>query len=129
MQEFTGALSARQQREFELASSIVTILSAAYPGYAWSACVDARQGIIKIVEPTFMDSTIPFVIHLHEVLYSEKVLRSKLAKVGGEILERFFLPRETVSKSRLESKILALPKDIRGNAKFDGHCVPNWIGK
>lgn len=129
MQQLNTAMTAQQKAEFELASSIVHLLSASYPGFAWSVCVDSNNGIAKIFEPSFMDSTVPYVLRLQEVLYCEKEMRRRVVKVGGEILERFFLPRTAMTVERAQEKVIMLPKNLQGVAKFDKQGIPNWIGQ
>jgi hypothetical protein len=121
-------MTTQEQGEFSLASSVVDILTRTYPGFAWTAAVDAPNGIIKIVEPSFMDNTVPYVIRLIEVNHSEKALRKKLVDAGGEILERFYLPREAINHFQANDKIQLMPRDYTGKASFDQQGIKNWIG-
>ena len=119
----------REKAEFSLASSIVDILTFNYPGFAWTANVKTEQGVILLSECTLMDSTIPFIIRICEVDHSEKAYRKAIVKAGGEILERYFLPREAINKFQAAERKQLLPRDFRGNVLFDAHGVPNCIGK
>lgn len=129
MQQYQGPMSKEEQKEFAFSSGIVDFLSHTYPGYAWSANTILKQGVVLILEPTFMDQKIPFVLHLAEIIHSHKALQRKLVQVGGEILERYCLPREAITTFQANDKIKLLPRDFAGKVPFDAQGVPNFIGK
>lgn len=122
-------MSSQERQEFMFSSSVVDFLTHTYPGFAWTANTIMKQGVILILEPTFMDQKIPYVLHLSEVIHSYKALQKKLVKVGGEILERYCLPREAINKFQAHDKIIQLPRDFAGRASFDSQGVKNFIGK
>jgi len=129
MQALNRPMDSIEKAEFELASQVVRMLEAAYPNFGWSVCVDVKQGIMKIIEPAFMDQTVPYVVLLHEIIGYEKIFRKKIVEAGGEILERYCLSREAMSSDKVQDRIHCLPRDSRGHAILDRHCVKNWIGK
>lgn len=129
MRQHTGNISGIEREEFFLASHVVDILTKSYPGFAWSANVKTKQGVILICEPTFMDQKIPYIIHINSVVHSEKVLRKIVVDAGGEILERFFLPREAMPVSMVCDKKAGLKRDFVGLAHFDAQGITNSIGK
>ena len=118
-----------EKKEFAFSSGVVDFLTQTYPGFAWSANTIIKQGVILILEPTFMEQKVPYVLHLSEVIHSHKALQRKLVKVGGEILERYCLPREAINKFQAHDKIQLLPRDFKGKVPFDAQGVPNFIGK
>jgi hypothetical protein len=122
-------MTKKERDSFAFSSSVIHFLTATYPGYAWSAHTDADNGVLLIIEPTFMESTIPYVIRLPEVLYSEKALRKALVKAGGEILERYCLTREAITVHQANEKIQMIPTDFAGVKKFDAQGAKNWLGK
>jgi hypothetical protein len=67
------------------------ILHSEYRGHDWQVWVSREAGIAKIWIALLMDPTVPYVIHLTELLQPKDVIRA-----GGELLERFSIPRSTV---------------------------------
>jgi hypothetical protein len=73
-----------------VASRVNATLDKHFPGYPWSSSCDARQGVIYFGIPVLMGPTLRWVIRLAEW----EDLTEKLVKDGGgELLERFNLPR------------------------------------
>lgn len=79
-------------RKFDMwaASQVNAILDKEFPGYPWSSNCDARQGVVYFGIPVLMGPTLRHVVRLAE--WSD--LTPDLVRTGGgEILERFNLPR------------------------------------
>lgn len=71
--------------------AIGRVLHSHYRGHDWNVWVSRASGIAKIHLSALMSPQYPFVIRLHEGLSPEDVIRA-----GGELLERFNIPRSTV---------------------------------
>lgn len=67
------------------------ILTHHYPGYTWKMVADASQGIVYFSIPTLMGPTLHMVIRLAEWGDLTPML---IIDKGGELLERFNLPRK-----------------------------------
>lgn len=128
MQQHNGRMTQKEKAAFSFASAAVDFLTKTYPGYAWTAAADFDNEVLYIIEPTFMDQTVKYVIRLCEVIHSEKLLRKRLLDAGGEILERYCLPREALTKFQASQKIRLMPRDFKGITPFDAQGVPNWLG-
>lgn len=70
------------------------ILHSEYRGHAWNVWVSRRHGIAKIWLGTLMSPKWPFVLHLRKDLQPRDVIRA-----GGQLLERFNIPRSTIDFS------------------------------
>ena len=84
--------------EMEIAKNITEILQHFYPGHFWMVHVDARQGIAYLKIPTLMPKSHCYNIHLHRVSGPNDLVRV-VKKYGGEILERFDIPRSGIDVS------------------------------
>ena len=81
--------------EMEIAKNITEILQHFYPGHFWMVHVDARQGIAYLKIPTLMPKSHCYNIHLHRVSGPNDLARV-VKQFGGEILERFNIPRSGI---------------------------------
>lgn len=75
------------------AKRIFSLLIAHYPGHLWATQSDVAQGIVKIGIPILMGICNWYVINLSQT----ELTPGAIIVAGGEILERYRLPR-----SRLE---------------------------
>lgn len=76
--------------EVGLCKRIFNVLNSQYPGHAWSVEVMIDQGVAKISIPALLGVTWGYIVHL------DQLDRAAIIKAGGEILERFRIPRSTV---------------------------------
>lgn len=79
-----------------MAQKIGLVLEQHYPGHFFYVEVDARTGVAKINIPNVMGSYY-YIVHL-STLKSDPGMRS-IIKAGGEILERYNMPRSRVDRS------------------------------
>ena len=84
--------------EMAIAKNITEILQHFYPGHFWMVHVDARQGIAYLKIPTLMPKSHCYNIHLHRVSGPNDLVRV-VKHFGGEILERFNIPRSGIDVS------------------------------
>ena len=79
-------------REFDMfvANRINEILTHHYPGYPWQSNADASQGVVYFGIPVLMGPTLKWVIRLGEW---DDLTPKLVIDGGGELLERFNLPR------------------------------------
>lgn len=77
--------------EVALCKRIFRVLDAHYPGHPWSIEVDFGQGMAKVSIPPLLGFNWGYLIRLDELD------RAAIIKAGGEILERFRIPRSTVN--------------------------------
>lgn len=78
-------------RDMMVAKHVFEVLDKHYPGHAWMAHADGKQGVI-IVRNKMLSSHWGYVIKVHDVI-SATDLDDKVMRAGGEILERFALTR------------------------------------
>ncbi|MGP0093131.1 MAG: hypothetical protein ACLPKB_24800 [Xanthobacteraceae bacterium] len=78
-------------REYDLwvANGMMALLKAAYPGHFWACQHDTRQRIAKIGIPILMGVSNWMVINLK----THELTPGLVIASGGEILERYRLPR------------------------------------
>jgi hypothetical protein len=91
--------------EVRLCGEIYRILSAHYPGHPWSIEVHAEQGFAFITIPPLLGSNWGYVLHLDK-LHAD-AFRASVIEAGGNLLERFEIPRSTIDLARyieLEAK-------------------------
>lgn len=83
-------------------------LSLNYSGYHWVVGVSADCSIVKIMNEVSRPHN--FVIHTTQIQNDPVALRREVVRAGGEILERFNLPR----RKACQEKLLAMPKNFAG---------------
>jgi hypothetical protein len=71
-----------------VAKAFTRVLLDRYPGHFWEVTVSRKQGIAAIAIPILMGPTQKYVLKLSEDLQPPHIWRA-----GGEILERFNIPR------------------------------------
>jgi len=79
--------------ELAMCRMIVRVLNEHYPGHPWSVEVMADQGVAKISIPELLGQNWGYILHLDTMMPRDVV------KAGGEILERFKIPRAAVDLS------------------------------
>ena len=75
------------------------ILYAKYPGHPWSVEVNAKQGIAFITIPPLLGTTWGYIIKLDDIA-NERDFETSVKEAGGNILERFNIPRSTIDIAR-----------------------------
>lgn len=93
--------------DIRLSAVIAERLLSDYPGHFWAVRVDCRQGIAAIQIPILMGPTAHFILKLSN-LASDPSLKA-VTRAGGEILERYKIPRTNLEKG--------LPQFLAARAK------------
>ncbi len=91
--------------DMRLAREIWTVLHYHYRGHCWGVSVDHAQGVALIQIPPF--SNWSFVIHL-KTLQSDPGMKS-VVKAGGELLERYDIPRAGFDVDHFTQALNKLP--------------------
>ena len=95
-----GATDIYKEWDETVCRAIGRLLHTEYRGHDWQVWVSRQAGIAKIWLNCLMNPAFPYVLHLTELLQPRDVIRA-----GGEILERYRIPRSAVD--------LGLVADIR----------------
>jgi hypothetical protein len=74
--------------------AIGRLLHGEYRGHDWQVWVSRQAGIAKIWLNCLMNPAFPYVLHLTELLQPRDVIHA-----GGEILERYRVPRSAIDFS------------------------------
>ena len=77
----------RAAADLAAARSVRRILDTAYPGHDWEVLADSRQGYVAFRIPALMGMNYAYLVKGRD-LTAETVLKG-----GGELLERYRLPR------------------------------------
>jgi hypothetical protein len=85
---------ARAAADVAAAKTVRRILDAAYPGHDWEVLADSGQGYVAFRIPALMGANWAYLIKGRD-LTPEAVLKG-----GGELLERYRLPREKFDLDR-----------------------------
>jgi hypothetical protein len=85
---------ARAAADLAAAGSVRRILDGAYPGHDWEVVADSGQGYVAFRIPALMGANYAYLIKGAD-LTSEAVLKG-----GGELLERYRLPRRRFDLDR-----------------------------
>lgn len=89
------------------------VLERNYPGHPWMIEASHKQGVVFISIPIFTGRN-KYVVHI-SVLKSDPGLRH-IVRAGGEILERFNIPRQSFSVDQYVGALNAMPLNLRGRA-------------
>jgi hypothetical protein len=89
-----GAPDIYKEWDETVCRAIGRLLHGAYRGHDWQVWVSRQAGIAKIWLNCLMNPAFPYVLHLTELLQPRDVIRA-----GGEILERYRIPRSAVDLS------------------------------
>jgi hypothetical protein len=74
--------------------AIGKVLHSHYQGHDWNVWVSREAGIAKIWLSCLMNPQFPYVLKL-----SESIQPSDIMRAGGDLLERYGIPRSTVDFS------------------------------
>lgn len=88
-----------KEADARLCEQAMSVLQAHYAGHQWKVESDARQGILKIQIHSLMGDTLHYVILLDNV-DGVAAFSAAVMKAGGEILERYGLPRGPMELDR-----------------------------
>lgn len=80
--------------EVRLCKEMARILFAHYPGHPWSVEVHAEQGYAFITIPPLLGANWGYILHLDKI--DGDAFRSSVIEAGGNLLERFNIPRSTI---------------------------------
>ena len=84
----------RARADLATARAVRRILDTAYPGHDWEVVADSGQGYVAFRIPALMGANWAYLIKCRD-LTPEAVLKG-----GGELLERYRLPREKFNLDR-----------------------------
>lgn len=101
------------QADVTLAHRIGVVLERHYPGHPWLVEANTQQGVAMISIPLFMGRN-KYILHV-SALATDPALRS-VVRAGGEILERYRIPRQRFSPADFVSARDALPIHRLGRA-------------
>lgn len=108
----TGS-STRELADMALAGRIAEVLERCYPGHSWAVHADSSQGIAWVKNLRLSDR-FGFVLMLRDLKYQREIA-SNAMEAGGNLLERFGLPRGRFRQSEYD----ALPATRLGALSFD----------
>jgi hypothetical protein len=77
----------RASSDIAAATAVRRILDAAYPGYDWEVVADSAQGYVAVRIPTLMGGNWAYKLN------GKDVTPQAVVRGGGEVLERYRLPR------------------------------------
>jgi len=95
-----------------MTARIGDVLQRHYAGHAWMVEVSHKQGIAFVSIPIFM-GRYKYVLKLAD-LKSDPTLKS-VVQAGGEILERYKLPRQGFSLEHFLTALDDIPHYLRGH--------------
>lgn len=84
-------------------------LNSKYPGWLWAIQINAKGRVFHLFNHALHDQW-GYLLHADDLEHGNA--RKAFIKAGGEILERFGLPRAGMNPQRLA----AVPRDLRGRA-------------
>jgi hypothetical protein len=113
---FDGTMKA-VPAEITMCKGIGRLLEFHYPGHPWAVEVNMKQGYAKVSIPDLLGPNWGYVILLSDM--SDQMV----VKAGGEILERFKIPRNRIDVAHYLSLETKLPLLGRYRAK-DGNRIP-----
>ena len=114
---FTGSTEA-VPAELALVKRIGEVLDFHYPGHPWAVEVNKRGGYAKITIPDLLGPNWGMVLHLDRDITDAMIVRC-----GGEILERFKLPRAGIDIAGYLRNIKTIPL-IGGFRAKHRHLIP-----
>jgi hypothetical protein len=82
--------------DMDLAGQVAEILLSYYPGYLWKCRASSKGGIITIQLPPLIDDPHKFVLHMRKINGWPDLVK-KCIWAGGEMLERFKVPRSSIN--------------------------------
>jgi hypothetical protein len=99
------------EADLRLTQACAATLELHYPGHPWLIEASHQQGVVYISIPIFTGRN-KYVIHIN-VLKVDPGLRH-VVRAGGEILERFKIPRQRFSVDNYVNALNAMPLHRRG---------------
>lgn len=99
---------ARVERETEMSKAVYEVLLGQYPGHVWEVTCDWRQGGVQIRLGVLMTGSHCYWVRFNDVTGPTE-LRKRVIEAGGNLLERFRMPRSTFDLSRF---LEARPKAV-----------------
>jgi hypothetical protein len=78
--------------ETDMARKIATVLNFYYPGHAWEVTVDSRHGGAQLRIAILMTGSQCFFMRFDDIA-THNDFRKRVRDAGGELLERFNIPR------------------------------------
>lgn len=91
--------------ELRLCKEFANVLNRHYPGHPWSVEVMVDQSIATIGIPPLLGVNWAYVLHLDKIDVDYK----QVVEAGGEILERFHIPRSGIDLAAYVAAIAANP--------------------
>ena len=102
-------------KEHTLQQQIGETLKRHYPGYLWAVQVDILGGVVNIYNLT-LTGRWGFVVHIKNIDSRMK----KIVDAGGEMLERYFMPRDRLMNSeQVRDKVMTADRDFMKELKLD----------
>jgi len=98
-----------KQADEALARKIWAVLQYHYPGHPWGVAVQHSQGVAMVQIPPYVNWS--FVIHLN-TLNGDPGMKS-VVRAGGEMLERYSIPRSGFKIENFITAMDALPIGAR----------------
>lgn len=74
--------------DVSICKRVASVLYGAYPGHAWA--VEVGEGLVKITIPALLGFNWGYFLHL------DRMQKKDIVRAGGDILERFAIPRSGV---------------------------------
>jgi hypothetical protein len=81
--------------ELRISHDIYSVLERHYPGHRWAVGADLRGEVAYLSIPALMGPLDKWVLHLENIM-DPLQLSIAVMKAGGEILERFRIPRASL---------------------------------
>lgn len=97
-----------KEADERLCNQAMSVLQLHYAGHQWKVESDARQGILKIQIHALMGDTLHYVILLDKV-DGVAAFAAAVKTAGGEILERYGLPRSQMNVDKFLEARAATP--------------------
>lgn len=98
----------RIANETEMARDIAMLLNFYYPGHAWEVTVDSRHGGAQLRIAVLMTGSHCYFMAFND-LATHGDFRKRVRDAGGELLERFQIPRNSFD---LNAYVEARPKAV-----------------
>ena len=108
-----GSHAQHAQADMAMAEKIGETLFSHYPGHVWQVHVDSRQGVALIKLAVLMRGGWKYILKLSD-LNGDPGMRCVI-RAGGEILERFDIPRSGFDLSRFlaaKPRAIERPRDV-----------------
>lgn len=113
MQNIVTDATAPTANDYNMARDMAEALHAHYPGQRWAVTCEGAQGIATI-RNLLLSGTYGYLLKL-PAIYSASAFKKDVIHAGGEILERFKMPRGNFNQVSYES----LKMNFAGHMEFD----------